>query len=146
MEYGAECAEKWDKLNGKPRVKIIAGDQENVAHLDRLLGVSGKEFDLIIDDGGHTMNQQFISFKHLFPTLKDGGFYFLEDLQTSYWDQYGGGYKKEGTMIEHIKNMIDGMYKNMHNKDVGEPNTEIIESIHCMHELCAFEKKGGHKN
>jgi hypothetical protein len=141
MEYDAACAVKWDKLNGKPRVKIFPGNQENTDDLYRILHHTGVAFDLIVDDGGHTMNQQYVSFKHLFPAVKDGGFYFLEDLHTSYLPNYGGALKKNGTMIEHIKNMIDGMYMNMHHKDVGEPNVDVIESIHCMHELCVFEKK-----
>lgn len=141
MEYDAACAEKWDKQNGKTRIKIISGDQAKTEDLDRVLSVSGREFDFIIDDGGHTMVQQFVSYKHLFPAVKSGGLYFLEDLQTSYAASYGGGYKREGSMIEHIKSMIDGFYK----PDVGEPNLAILESIHCMHELCVFEKKGAHK-
>jgi hypothetical protein len=144
MEYDAACADKWSQQNKNPRITIVSGDQAKVDDLYKLLNIAGKDFDVMIDDGGHTMIQQFTSFKYLFPAVKIGGLYFLEDLHTSYWDQYGGGLKKEGTMIEHIKTMIDGMYMNMHHKDVGEPNVDVIESIHCMHELCVFEKKGGH--
>jgi hypothetical protein len=39
--------------------------------------------DLIIDDGGHTMEQQQVSFAVLFHHLNPGGYYILEDLQTS---------------------------------------------------------------
>ncbi|MCI8752328.1 MAG: hypothetical protein HFH66_13445 [Lachnospiraceae bacterium] len=30
-----------------------------------------------------------------------------EDLHISYWENYGGGYKKEQTMMEYVKNFID---------------------------------------
>jgi hypothetical protein len=45
---------------------------------------SGGNFDFIIDDGGHTNEQNFNSFMVLFQkALKPGGQYVIEDLQTS---------------------------------------------------------------
>ena len=41
--------------------------------------------DLIIDDGGHMMEQQQVSFGILFKYLNPGCMYFIEDLHTSYW-------------------------------------------------------------
>jgi Methylase involved in ubiquinone/menaquinone biosynthesis len=66
------------------RVKCYKGDQSNREHLERLMSVIG-QVDVIIDDGGHYMNQQQISFASLFKYLKPDGMYFIEDLHTSYW-------------------------------------------------------------
>jgi len=44
-------------------------------------------FDIILDDGGHTQEQQQTSFACLFPYLAPGGLYILEDLEGPY-----GGY------------------------------------------------------
>lgn len=84
---------------------------------DQLLQVmknTGGNFDVIIDDGGHTMIQQIVSFKTLFPYLKRGGLYIIEDLHTSYWkDNFGGGGTLEmpiagaGTAIQFLKDLID---------------------------------------
>jgi len=41
-------------------------------------------WDLIIDDGSHIPMHQLTTFKHLFPTLRPGGLYILEDVETSY--------------------------------------------------------------
>lgn len=59
-------------------------DQENSTELIAFIETVGQDFDIIIDDGGHTMNQQITSFKILFPALKSGGIYVIEDLHTSY--------------------------------------------------------------
>ena len=49
--------------------------------------------DILLDDGGHTMNQQIVTFRQMFPHIKDGGLYMCEDCHTSYWNNYGGGGK-----------------------------------------------------
>jgi hypothetical protein len=41
------------------------------------------EWDLIVDDGGHTMRQQQLAFRLLWPKVKTGGFFIMEDLHTS---------------------------------------------------------------
>ena len=41
-----------------------------------------KFFDYIIDDGAHFMHTHHITLSVLFKTLKSGGVYFIEDLQT----------------------------------------------------------------
>ena len=43
----------------------------------------------------------------MFPHIKDGGLYVCEDCGTSYWEQFDGGLKREGTFIEFTKNLID---------------------------------------
>jgi hypothetical protein len=48
-------------------------------------------FDFIIDDGSHVNSHQIESFRILWPFLKDGGTYIVEDVQTSYWPYFGGG-------------------------------------------------------
>ena len=49
----------------------------------RFIQENGGDFDIIIDDGSHKMNHQQISFDVLFPHLKSGGIYVIEDLHTS---------------------------------------------------------------
>jgi hypothetical protein len=135
IEYHHDCAKKWE--HPRKRVTVDTGDQANVTFLNEFLNNHGFEYDIIIDDGGHTMVQQITSFQNLFPSLRSGGLYFLEDLQTSYWDGYGGGYLKPSTAIEYIKGLIDAFY------GFG-PATDIIghiQNINCFHEVCVFTKK-----
>jgi hypothetical protein len=63
--------------------KFIRGDQTNVQDLKKC--IEGEDlFDIILDDGGHTMKQQQVSFGFLIDYVKPGGYYILEDLHTSF--------------------------------------------------------------
>ena len=64
------------------RSVIFKGNQESVDDLEEFLSVHGEDFDIIIDDGGHTMRQQQISLGVLFDAVKSGGHYIIEDLHT----------------------------------------------------------------
>lgn len=86
--------------------KIFIGSQEDKEFLQYVKKQVPK-FDILIDDGGHTMQQQIVAFEELYCHIKDGGLYLCEDLHTSYWKDYGGGYKNPNSFIEYSKNFID---------------------------------------
>jgi SAM-dependent methyltransferase len=87
-------------------IQIFIGSQSDRQFLKKV-----KEqmppLDILIDDGGHTMKQQIVSYEELFPHIKDDGVYLCEDLHTSYYLDFGGGYKRRGSFIEYSKNFID---------------------------------------
>ena len=62
------------------RVSIFQGDQGNKKHLNDFININGGEFDVIIDDASHASHHQQISLGFLFPYLKKGGYYIIEDL------------------------------------------------------------------
>jgi trans-aconitate methyltransferase len=41
-------------------------------------------FDVVIDDGGHKMSDQYESFKCFWPTIKSDGYFVMEDMHTSF--------------------------------------------------------------
>jgi hypothetical protein len=87
-------------------VSIRIGDQEDRAFLRRI-AAEFAPFDVVIEDGGHRMGQQIASFEEIFPRMSDYGVYVAEDLHTSYWGEFGGGYRRPGTFIEYSKALID---------------------------------------
>lgn len=91
------------------RIKIYIGDQADSKFLSELIKSEGN-FDIIIDDGGHFMHQQIVSFEDLYKALNNGGVYLCEDLHTNYWIRYNAGYKKPNTFIEYSKNLIDELH------------------------------------
>jgi hypothetical protein len=95
------------KQHESKNTKVIIIDQEDRDGLIHFFKDLPK-FDIIIDDGGHTMQQQIKSFEALFPLLHPEGTYLVEDVQTSYWKYlYGGGLRKPHTFIEHSKLFLD---------------------------------------
>lgn len=88
------------------RIRILIGDQADRAFL-RELRERVPTIDVLIDDGGHHMNQQIATFEELYGHIADDGVYLCEDLHTSYWPKFGGGLRRPGTFIEHAKRLID---------------------------------------
>lgn len=87
-------------------IQIFIGSQSDRKFLKEL-----KEkippIDILIDDGGHKMAQQIITFEELYGHIKENGIYLCEDLLTSYLIKYGGGIRRKGTFIEYTKRFID---------------------------------------
>jgi hypothetical protein len=76
----------------RARVTTLVGDQSKREQLQKAIDVSGGDIDLLVDDGGHTMQQQQVSLGYLFKFVKPGGYYILEDIHTSIaalWPGYG---------------------------------------------------------
>ncbi len=94
----------WNGQRGKTisdRVQCFVADQSNVDNLNAVASTMGRTFDIIVDDGGHTMEQQITSFKTLFPFVSVGGVYIVEDLFTSYLKYFGGDEKKPAQLSGH---------------------------------------------
>lgn len=126
------------------RIKIFQGSQADTQFLGRICEDIG-EIDIIIDDGSH-MNEDIItSFEYLFPKLKKGGVYVVEDLQCAYWPWYGGdsdNMENPVTAVNYFKNLIHGINYVEFLKSGYEPNyfDENITSIHFYHNILFIYK------
>lgn len=87
-------------------ISILIGDQGDPEFWKSVEPVLGN-IDVFIDDGGHTMQQQIVTFEAIFPKLKVGSIFICEDTHTSYMSQYSGGVKHSGTFIEYAKDFVD---------------------------------------
>lgn len=66
------------------RTRTYVADQGSASDLAAVCQREGP-FDIVIDDGSHLNHHQLFSFNQIFPSLKDGGLYIIEDVQTSFW-------------------------------------------------------------
>jgi len=129
------------------QVEILIGDQEDRVFLKSLIKKIPR-IDILIDDGGHTMQQQINTFEELFPYADDNGVYLCEDLHTSYWPEWGGGYKKRGTFIEYSKNFIDfinAWHSVQKNKLRVTDFTRSAHSLHYYDSVLVIEKRAMEK-
>lgn len=122
---------------------IVIGDQEDRSFLKKF-ATSLPPIDILIDDGGHTMRQQISTFEEVFPAVQANGVYLIEDLHTSYWKNWGGGYKKPGSFIEYSKNFIDKLNA-WHSQEPARLDvsdfTRSVASIHYYDSVLVLEKK-----
>jgi hypothetical protein len=130
------------------QIEIVIGNQEDRGFL-RSLRERLPAIDILIDDGGHTMKQQIVTFEELFPHVASEGVYLCEDLHTSYWKEYGGGYRRAGSFIEYSKHFIDRLNA-WHARRVGWPFgrklevsdfTKSVDSLHFYDSVLVIEKR-----
>ena len=133
---GVDIDQECKQYEGE-RITVHIGDQKDVKFLESL-----GDFDIIIDDGGHTMTQQQVSMKWLLPQLREGGVYVIEDLHTSYWEQFRDiGH----STIEEIKSLVDDLHeyadkseRNIHKR--GLENKYRLTSITIYKGICFIFK------
>jgi hypothetical protein len=139
VDVNEEC-----KKFAEPNTIIYIGSQEDENFLADLKSKIPK-VDILLDDGGHTMSQQITTFKSLFTHVKEDGLYVCEDIHTSYWKDYYGGYKKKGTFIEFSKNFIDYIHgwhaEPKVKKDMFNYITESVYALHYYDSMLIMEKK-----
>jgi hypothetical protein len=122
--------------------QVRIGSQDDPVFLKKVLHEMGGP-DIVLDDGSHIGRHQRKSFDILFPLLKPGGLYVMEDLHTSYWPgrPYAGGHNRDGTAIGHIKQMIDDMHAWYHHSRETTPGKTDVGAIHLYDSIVVIEKK-----
>jgi Methyltransferase domain len=139
---GVDLDPRCAKLGGD-QIEVFIGDQENRGFLNDLADKVG-EIDIVIEDGGHTMGQQIATFEELWPRVRNGGVFLIEDLHTSYWTSYGGGYKRPGTFIEYAKDLIDqqnAWHSREPDKLMVDDYTRSIRGMHVYDSIIVFDKE-----
>lgn len=88
---------------------ILIGDQADPAFLADVRRRFPR-VDILIDDGGHHMVEQIVTFGELYDHLQPRGVYLCEDVHTSYGARWEGGLRRPGTFIEFSKALVDGLH------------------------------------
>lgn len=138
---GVDIDERCKQLE-EDQIHIEIGSQSEPQFWD---GIRKKypKIDILLDDGGHTMEQQIVTFENMFGHISDGGVYLCEDVHTSYWEEYGGGYKKPSSYIEYTKNFIDDI--NAYHSETKElqvsDNSNYMMGLHYYDSMVVIEKE-----
>lgn len=92
-------AKKWEKDG----FEIFIGSQSDEAFWARFKAEIGP-VDIVLDDGGHTYEQQIITTESLLNMIKDGGLLVVEDTHTSFMAGFG---PPRYSFMEYVKRMTD---------------------------------------
>lgn len=140
--YGLDIFDKTDL--SESRLRVLQGDQGDAGFLDSLARQYGP-FDIVIDDGSHISNHILTSFRALFPHVRPGGIYVIEDLLTAYWPSWGGDPDPSAqyqTMVM-VKDLLDGLHhqEQIRASDQGPSVTELaVTGVHVHHNMALIEK------
>lgn len=125
------------------RIDIEIGDQSDPQLWARVIKSYG-DFDVIIDDGSHIAHHQRTAFLHLWPHLRDGGVYIVEDCHTAYWAEYGGGVRTGNSFVDFSKDRVDdinALWSHDHAKLAPTKLTFELGGLHFHDSMVVFEKK-----
>lgn len=123
----------WNTPGGKPdpRYTFVHGDQSDETMWKCFLSDFGSDWDVIVDDGAHISQHIITSFRMMWPHVRPGGFYAVEDLACAY------------SGLPHFlpdgwPNHMDWILSLLHATNHGEQD---IDSIHYSRELAIFQKR-----
>lgn len=92
-------AAKWNEHG----FEIFIGSQSDPAFWQSVVDKVGP-MDIVLDDGGHTYQQQIVTTECLIDNVKDGGMLVVEDTHTSYMPGFG---PKRHSFIKYVNLLCD---------------------------------------
>lgn len=95
-------AKRWESEG----FEIFVGDQGDPEFWSAFFAKVG-DLDVLLDDGGHTFEQQVVTTECVLPRIRDGGLLVVEDCHTSYMREYGG--PSRYSYVSYAKNLVDGI-------------------------------------
>jgi len=105
-----------------------------------MLHDKGVDPDVVVDDGSHFANQQKAAFDLVFPRLKSGAIYAIEDLHATYWPEpyhrIGGG-----SVMPFLMSLVDRLnnHGSVNPKGHAVANA-MIKAVHFYTSVVFIEK------
>lgn len=147
-----------NKLYSDKRIRTYCCDQTDANKLKEIIRNEGNPF-VIIDDCSHVQSLTIKSFEILFPLLKSGGIYVVEDGVTAFWPSWGGdsfiyaadeiyiNTNTQKTIFTYMFQLV--YYVNLKRQETFNPPQDIhipdwikeIDSIHFHHSQIIIRKK-----
>ena len=128
IDNNPEC-KKFENEN----FEIFIGSQSDPIFWKKFYKEVGK-IDILLDDGGHTNDQQIISLINAVEHINDGGLHVVEDVHSSYQKHYGNPYRYSfinfsKKKIDDVNSTFPGIEKFKYNINQHVYSIEFFESI-----------------
>jgi len=75
----------WPEIKNKTRIKIGCFDAYNENFVNNQIKPLNIKFDVMIDDGPHTLESMIFFIKNYLPMLSDNGIFVIEDIPSIEW-------------------------------------------------------------
>ena len=121
---------------------IIIGDQADRNFLAQVRERVPR-IDILIDDGGHKMEQQIATFEELYPHIQPEGIYLCEDIHTSVITGWGAT-PGSTTFLDYSKALIDklyGWYVDNKVQECADPITRSTFGLYFYDSILVVEKR-----
>ena len=160
-EQDAHCVRRSRERGQLEGIHVVVGDQADRTVLTQWMRESGGGFDAIIDDGGHQNHQLLTSFDALWPHVRPGGLYFLEDLHVGRHQDGAGATRapavadvmqawmrqlvqpagaRSGTAAAHPDDPHDGETDRDLNRDPAPALPSDVRFVACQAQACVVAK------
>ena len=103
LDIDSSCKQYEDENNN---IFVEVGSQDDEKVLEKLIK-KFKNFDIILDDGGHRPELHKKTFNYLFPHLTEGGVYCIEDLHTVFMEEFNKD-NNENLLQELLPSILKG--------------------------------------
>jgi hypothetical protein len=140
------------------RIAFRQGAQEDAVFLEAVTEEFAPDgWDVVIDDCAHIGALSLASFRTLFPKVKPGGFYIVEDWATGYWPRYPDGRRfalerhfteAEGVFPSHqhglpgfLKQFVDEMAMDDIRREVPAAGRSSFDYVHFYKGVAIVRKR-----
>jgi hypothetical protein len=96
---------------------VHIGDQTDTCFLANVVAQTGP-LDIVVDDGSHRAEHQSSSLRYLFPHLKPGGYYFIEDVHWGWGEEDVDPRARPSPFANEVLRLSQAI--NLHGKTAGE--------------------------
>lgn len=139
--FGLDSNPSSRRVEGRERISVTIGSQDDPASLAEVLGKMGGRVDVVIDDCSHLGGPSRASFRALFPVLSADGWYVIEDWGVGYRPDWPDG-AEPVPGVDHTAGMV-GLIKEIID---GELRTGAIREMLLVRSICFMRKSGGDLN
>jgi len=122
-------AQKWQAEG----FEIFIGSQSDESLWNDIRSNVG-QIDVLLDDGGHTYEQQIITTEQALPLIKDGGMLVVEDTHTSYLNGFG---PRKYSFMKYVSTMMDRI--NQRSGSIRGEGEGRVWSVEVFESIVAFK-------
>jgi hypothetical protein len=121
--------------------EIQIGDQASPAFWNKFFE-SVSAIDILLDDGGHSNMQTWVTCRAVVPRVRDGGMVVIEDTHASYLSDFGN--PSEASLVSRAKRVVDVV----HRRATRSPESDLrrirardvpTDWVDAIHEVRFFE-------